>query len=211
VVWVFYDELKQAEKRIIMKNINDASPKPTTGRLKDFVLFLLLSTLTPLCTLSAQAQIVWQSFGSGFANSRGTSSSIISVIGESFVGEASGNGIYLRSGFGGFGSAMTSVKASQDKIPLAYTLSQNYPNPFNPSTVIAFGIPEASHVSLQIFDIVGREVSTLVNEDLIAGNYRSVFIADHLSSGVYFYRIVAARKTDGGRLFIETKKFMLIK
>jgi Secretion system C-terminal sorting domain len=211
VVWIFYGELKQAEKRIFMKNINDASPKPQSGRLQTFVLFLLISTLTLLCALSAQSQIVWQSFGSGFANSKGTGSSIISVIGESFVGEASGNGIHLRSGFGVIASTMTSVKVSQEKIPLAYTLSQNYPNPFNPSTVIAFGIPEASHVSLQIFDIIGREVSMLVNEDLIAGNYRSMFIADHLSSGVYFYRIVAARKSDKGRLFIETKKFMLIK
>lgn len=194
-----------------MNNINDASPKPQTGRLQAFVLFLLISTLTPLCSLSAQSQIVWQSFGSGFANSKGAGSSIISVLGQSFVGEASGNGILLRSGFGGLSSTMTSVKVSQEKIPLAYTLSQNYPNPFNPSTVIVFGIPEASHVSLQIFDIVGREVSTLVNEDLFAGNYRSTFIADHLSSGVYFYRIVASRKSDKGRLFIETKKFMLIK
>jgi hypothetical protein len=211
VVWFFYDELKQAEKRIIMKNINDASPKPQIRRLKAFVLLLLISALTPRCALFAQPQIVSQSFGSGFANSKGAGSSIISVIGQPFVGEASGNGIFLRSGFGGLGSTMTSVKASQEKIPMTYTLSQNYPNPFNPSTVIAFGIPEASYVSLQIFDIVGREVSTLVNEDLIAGNYRFTFIADHLSSGVYFYRIVAARKSDNGRRFIETKKFMLIK
>jgi Secretion system C-terminal sorting domain len=208
VVWVFCHELIQPEERIIM---NYASTKPQTGTLQAFILFLLISTLTPHCKLSAQWQIVSQSFGSGFANSKSAGLSIISVIGQSFVGEASGNGILLRSGFGGLSSAMTSAKASQEKIPLAYTLSQNYPNPFNPSTVIAFGIPQASHVSLQIFDIVGREVSTLVNEDLIAGNYRSAFIADHLSSGVYFYRIVATRKSDGGRVFIETKKFMLIK
>jgi hypothetical protein len=211
VVWVFYDELKQAGKRINMKNTNDASPKPQTGRLQAFVLFLLISTLTPCCTLFAQSQIVWQSFASAFANSKGAGSSTNSVVGQSFVGEASGNGIHLRSGLGGFGSAMTSVKASQEKIPFAYALSQNYPNPFNPSTVIAFGIPEASHVSLKIYDLVGKEVSTLVDEDLVAGNHRSTFIADRLSSGVYFYRIIAASKNGKGRLFVETKKFLLIK
>ncbi len=194
-----------------MKNTNDVSAKRHSGRTQGLFFFLLISSFTHCTPLSAQPQIIWQSFGSGFANSKAAGFSVVSAIGQSFVGEASGDGILLRSGFGGLVSTMTSVKASQEKFPTVYTLSQNYPNPFNPSTIIAFGIPEASHVSLQIFDIVGREVSTLVNEDLIAGNYRSTFVADHLSSGVYFYRIVAAKKTDGGRLFIETKKFMLIK
>ncbi len=194
-----------------MKNIIDASPKPQTGRLQAFVLFLLISMLIPHCALYAQSKIVWQSFGFAFANTKDAGSINISVMGQSLVGEASGNGIHLRSGFGGFGSATTSVKAPQEQIPLVYTLSQNYPNPFNPSTVIAFGIPEASHVSVQIFDFVGREISTLINEDLIAGNYRRTFIADHLSSGVYFYRIVAASKNGKARLFVETKKLMLIK
>jgi hypothetical protein len=194
-----------------MKNLNDALPKPQTGRLRAFVLFLVTGALIPHCALYAQSQIVWQSFGFAFANTKGAGSSDISLMGQSIVGEASGNGIHLRSGFGSYGSTTTSVIASQGQIPLVYTLSQNYPNPFNPSTVIAFGVPEASHVSVNIFDLVGRQISTLINEDLIAGNYRRTFIADHLSSGVYFYRIVAASKNGKGRLFVETKKLMLIK
>ena len=194
-----------------MKNISDVPAKQHVGRLHALVLFLLLSTFTPLYTLKAQSQIIWQSVGSGFGNSKFADYSITSLLGQSFVGEASGGGIFLRSGFVGLGSTMTSVKASQEKFPTVYTLYQNYPNPFNPTTVIAFGIPEASHVSLQIFDIVGREVTTLVNEDLMPGNYRSTFIAERVSSGVFFYRIVAARKSDNRRLFVETKKLMLIK
>jgi hypothetical protein len=194
-----------------MKNINDASPKPQTGGLQAFGLFLLISAFIPHCALYGQSQIVWQSFGFAFANSQGAGSSTIAIMGQSLVGEASGNGIHLSSGFGGFGSKTTSVNDLKGKIPLVFTLSQNYPNPFNPSTVIAFGIPEASHVSVNIFDLVGRQISTLINEDLIAGNYRRTFIANHLSSGVYFYRIVAASKSGKGRLFIETKKLMLIK
>ena len=194
-----------------MKNIADAFLKPEIGKLQAFVLFLLISALTPRCELSAQPQMLWQSFGSGFGNSKGEGSSIMSELGQPFVGEASGNGIFLRSGFEALASAMTSVKSQKEKIPSVYTLSQNYPNPFNPSTVISFGIPEASHVSLQIFDIVGREVSTLVNDDLGAGVYRSTFVADRISSGVYFYRLIAARKSDKGHLFIDTKKFVLLK
>lgn len=194
-----------------MKNIDDAFLKARTGKLQAFALFLFISALIPRCELSAQSQMLWQSFGSGFGDSKGAGVGIVSVIGQSFVGESSGNGILLRSGFEALASGVTSVKSSKDKIPLSYSLSQNYPNPFNPSTVISFGIPEASHVSIQIFDIVGREVSTLVNEDLVAGNYRSTFVADHISSGVYFYRIIAARTSDKGHLFVDTKKFVLIK
>jgi hypothetical protein len=211
VVWVFLDELKQSMKRIIMKNIKHASSITQTGRLQAYVLFLLISALIPHWSLYSQSQIVWQSFGSAFADTKGAGSSTISVMSQTFVGEASGNGIHLRSGFGGFGSTMTSVNDLKIEIPLAYSLSQNYPNPFNPSTVIAFALPGASHVSVHIFDLVGKEISTLVDEDLIAGNYRRTFVADHLSSGVYFYRIVAASKSGKGRLFVETKKLVLIK
>jgi hypothetical protein len=204
VVWVFYDELKQAEKRIIMKKIKDTSPKPQTGRLQAFVLFLLISALIPHCASYAQSQIVWQSFGSAFANTKGAGSSNISVMGQSFVGEASGNGIHLRSGFGGFGSAMTSVKAPQEQIPLVYTLSQNYPNPFNPTTIISYELPIGGRINLKIYDLLGREVATLVDGQMEAGTHRVSFDASRVASGVYFYRIQAGS-------FTATKKLVLLK
>ena len=194
-----------------MKYIDHAFQELQSGKLQAAVFLLIMSTLAPHCTLSAQSEMLWQSIGPESANSNSADFSMMSVVGQAFVGEASGNGILLRSGFGSLASSLTSVKSSNDKIPLTYTLFQNYPNPFNPSTIISFAIPEASHVVVKVFDVVGREVSTLVNEDLVAGNYRSTFIADHLSSGVYFYRIVAARKSDKGRPFVDTKKFVLIK
>ena len=85
-----------------------------------------------------------------------------------------------------------------------YSLSQNYPNPFNPSTVIQYQIPLAGKVTLKIYDILGREVRTLVNEFQQNGSYSITFNALHLSSGVYFYRIQAGS-------FIETKKMLLLK
>ena len=85
-----------------------------------------------------------------------------------------------------------------------FSLSQNYPNPFNPTTTINFSIPKSGFVALKVFDVLGREVATLVNETKVAGNYTVDFDGSGLSSGVYFYRIEAGD-------FISMKKMMLTK
>ncbi|MCX6157812.1 MAG: T9SS type A sorting domain-containing protein [Ignavibacteriae bacterium] len=98
------------------------------------------------------------------------------------------------------------------EIPGKFSLSQNYPNPFNPSTVIRFGIPSleghakrgVGMVTLKVYDIAGREVQTLVNENLQPGTYETTFDGSHLTSGVYFYKL----ETNG---IVETKKLMLLK
>jgi len=72
--------------------------------------------------------------------------------------------------------------------PGSFALLQNYPNPFNPSTTIAFELPEKASVRLSVFDILGREVATLINGTLEAGRHAVVFTADRLATGVYFYR-----------------------
>ena len=87
---------------------------------------------------------------------------------------------------------------------LSYKLKQNYPNPFNPVTTIGFEIPERRFVSLKIFDIRGREIATLVNEEKPAGSYQVKFNASGLSSGIYFYRLKAGN-------FFEVKKLLLLK
>jgi hypothetical protein len=96
----------------------------------------------------------------------------------------------------------TSVEA--DLTVTTYSLSQNYPNPFNPSTTIRWQMPEREFVTLKIYDVLGREVTTLVNEELTAGTHETVFDASGISSGVYFYQI----KAEG---FIETKKMILLR
>ncbi len=87
---------------------------------------------------------------------------------------------------------------------IKFELAQNYPNPFNPSTTISFSIPEASNVSLKIFNTLGQEVKTLVNGFKEAGSYKINFDAKNLTSGLYFYRI------DAGT-FSQVKKMMLLK
>lgn len=89
-------------------------------------------------------------------------------------------------------------------LKVGFNLYQNYPNPFNPSTIVSFGIPESGFVSLKVYDLVGREVATLVNEEKPAGTYQVVFDANGLSSGVYIYRVET-----GGRSL--TNKMLLIK
>lgn len=87
----------------------------------------------------------------------------------------------------------------------SYELSQNYPNPFNPNTNINFSIPKSERVSLKVYDVLGNEVASLVNNELIsAGKYRVDFNGSGLSSGIYYYSI----KTES---FIDTKKMILVK
>ena len=81
-------------------------------------------------------------------------------------------------------------------VPDRFSLSQNYPNPFNPSTKIKFDIKETGFVKLKVFDVLGMEVETLVNEKLSAGSYETTFDGSKLSSGVYFYKIDAGDHTD---------------
>ena len=89
-------------------------------------------------------------------------------------------------------------------VPSNYELLQNYPNPFNPSTVISYSLPEVAVVRLRVYDMMGRQVASLVNESMPAGEHRVTFDAAGLSSGMYIYRL------DAGT-FSQTKKLMLIK
>ena len=108
--------------------------------------------------------------------------------------------------FGHFGTGgTTDVYESNDStIPNEFSLSQNYPNPFNPSTKIKFSLPASSNVKLQVFDILGREIKTLINSFKKAGYYEVQFDASELSSGVYIYRIQADN-------FISSKKMILLR
>ena len=82
-------------------------------------------------------------------------------------------------------------ESTQEEIPAYYSLNQNYPNPFNPSTKISYSLPEANFVTLRIYDMLGREVSTLVNEMKPAGTFEAEFDASKLSSGTYVYKLTA--------------------
>ncbi len=100
---------------------------------------------------------------------------------------------------------LTDVDVEATKqLPKDFFLYQNYPNPFNPETFIVFSLPITQHVLLKIYDLLGRELSTLVNEEKQSGTYEVIFDGTELSSGVYFYLFKAGE-------FIQTKKFVLMK
>ena len=100
--------------------------------------------------------------------------------------------------------APTSVDNASSDIPDRFTLEQNYPNPFNPSTSIQYALGSMQYVSLKIYDVLGNEVATLVNEEKSAGDYEINYNALQLSSGIYFYKLQAGS-------FVETKKMILTK
>jgi hypothetical protein len=107
-----------------------------------------------------------------------------------------------------FGPA-TGVQGSSTIIPAVFALSQNYPNPFNPSTKITYQIPTDGMVRLEIYNILGKTMATLVNEQKPAGKFAVTFDGSQFTSGIYFYRIdVIAR---GGKAYSQTNKMILMK
>jgi hypothetical protein len=95
---------------------------------------------------------------------------------------------------------ITSVDGDDNQLPKIYSLEQNYPNPFNPATVIKYNIPEAQSVMLKVYNILGQEVATLVNEVQNPGTYQVTFDASRLASGLYIYRLQAGSYSDVKRM-----------
>jgi len=102
------------------------------------------------------------------------------------------------------GFPLTGLTQNSGEIPTKYALMQNYPNPFNPTTKIRFDLPKSTHAKLIIYDILGREVATLVNEKLNAGSYIIDWNGSTYPSGVYFYKLVTNN-------FVDIKKMLLVK
>ena len=110
----------------------------------------------------------------------------------------------------GDSTGFTGIEDLAGITPTEFELSQNYPNPFNPSTTIRYAVPNESKVSISIFNLLGQEVATLVNDIQSAGYHEVLFNAANLSSGVYLYRINAV-STGGAKEFSSTKKLILLK
>lgn len=101
-------------------------------------------------------------------------------------------------------ASVTKVDSKYNQFAAHFALNQNYPNPFNPSTSISFSLSSKSFASLKVYDLIGREVATIVSEELPAGSYSKRWNAAALPSGVYFYRLQAGE-------FVQVKKLLLLK
>lgn len=148
-------------------------------------------------------------------NSWTVDSSVISSNRDWMASVKFQNNFYVLGGLGPVGSAVdivekivlggaVGVEDEKEIIPTVFKINQNYPNPFNPSTVISWQLPVNSHVLIKVYDILGREIKTLVDENKEAGYYKINFDGSSLASGVYIYRLTAGT-------FNSTKKMLLVK
>jgi photosystem II stability/assembly factor-like uncharacterized protein len=109
------------------------------------------------------------------------------------------------------GNSLIGIKNNNSNEPQFFSLSQNYPNPFNPSTTIKFDIPKSSRVQIAVYDILGREVQQLLNEEKKPGSYEITWDASDFASGVYFYKLMIRQAGSSTDEFNETKKMVLMK
>jgi hypothetical protein len=148
----------------------------------------------------------WSTLGTGSSNGVNYYVYALAVVGSE---------VYVGGGFtqaGGvsanrvarWNSGTSRVEQLSSTAPKTFLLEQNYPNPFNPSTTIRYQLPVASEVKLEVYDVLGKKIATLVSERQSAGSYQVVWNASGLSSGTYFYRLQAGT-------FVETKKMIMVK
>jgi len=171
---------------------------------------ILISTLFCLFYFFVQgnAQYVIKNsvFSNGGAvNTDSSDFSLRSIAGQDLTGESSDNTYSANSGFVfQWWPLYTGIDNPISDIPASFELYQNYPNPFNPVTNIKFALPKAAKVKIDVFNILGQHVTTLINEEKVAGYHIINFDANRFNSGMYFYTI----KTDN---FSKVKKMLLVK
>lgn len=176
--------------------------------MKKILTLIVAVTITQPVAVEAQSvSVQWSAISGGFMTAAAQSGRMLTMsAGQSFVEVSSGSNRIVESGFlvhPVLRDVLVSVP-QQGELPQTFNLQQNYPNPFNPSTTIQFEIANETNVSLKVFNMLGQEVATLVNERLNPGRYERSFDGKGLASGVYFYRLTAGSFTD-------LKKLVLLK
>ena len=173
--------------------------------MKNKIIDITIIALLFVTTSLPQYQITNSVIGSGGNIISNSNNGIVCTVGESFIGKTSNTINQNQIGFW-YAYQQTTITdvENEETIPTVFKLEQNYPNPFNPSTRIKFAVPEKSNVLIKVYDILGSEVATLVNEEMDAGWYENNFNAAGLSSGVYLFRMEAGN-------FISTKKMIYLR
>ncbi len=175
----------------------DPNAKVSSIVIKDSILFA--GTESAGVFKSTDNGINWKAINEGIWINYPNTSRLF--VGDDYLLAGGSSGLWRRQ-LTDFG--LTDVKEISNDVPEAFELSQNYPNPFNPSTVISWRMTVGSNVTLKVYDVLGKEVATLVNNELEAGTHSVNFDASHLSSGIYFYTLKAGS-------FIQTNKMLLLK
>ena len=169
-----------------------------------YIILFIISICTPLF---GQYKIVSSLFSNGYQATTDYSNYYFqTVLGQVAIGRMANNSHILNNGlFYISKDFITDLDTPFRTLPLMYKLYQNYPNPFNPDTHIKFSIPIAGHVSIYVYNILGQKVKTLINEQRPAGLNIINFNAADLSSGLYFYHMVA------GKSFTADRQMLLLK
>ena len=173
--------------------------------MKNKIIDIAIVVLFFVTTALPQYQITNSAISNGGNIISNSNNNIVSTVGEAFTGKSSNTVNQNQMGFWYVyqQSTITDVE-NEETIPTVFKLEQNYPNPFNPSTKIKFAVPEKSNVLIKVYDILGSEVVTLVNQEMDAGWYENNFNAAGLSSGVYLFRMEAGS-------YVSTKKMILLR
>lgn len=156
-------------------------------------LIMSVLLLLPALLFAQNTAVRWSCFDMGYGRSSAADWEIGSAVGQNVVSGTSTGNTRIISGFLAdtlLRGTLVSVSAS-DMLPEAFTLRQNYPNPFNPSTTIQFAVAHRQLTIVKVYDLLGREVATLVDGVKDPGLHTVMFDASGLASGSYFYRIIA--------------------
>lgn len=173
-----------------------------TMKTKALLIFLVLDAAD--CDLHSQIRLGASVFATGGGMMSDGTYAAAGTVGQGVIGRATGTYV-AAAGFWGDGGTILDVEGlASAQMPVRYGLMQNYPNPFNPRTTIKYDLPKSSMVKLSVYDILGREVSVLVNDMKNAGSYEVKYDASGLSSGFYFYRIQAGD-------FVQSKRLVVLK
>ncbi len=170
-----------------------------------FLYLVLLLLLFSHSHILPQNQIPFTVISSGGGYQANSSFTLISTVGQAIINKSENTNHQALTGFWQMylQNVLLEIR-DQNMLPSEFKLEQNYPNPFNPSTIIKFGIPERSNVQIKIYDLLGSEVTTLLDQELDKGWYDLTFNASRFSSGFYIYRMQVGN-------YISTKKMLIIK
>ena len=157
----------------------------------------------------AQTQLQIDAFTAGGTTSSSSNITLKGSVGQVFTGTASGSNVNVSAGFWPavyLKGKITAISPDdpQQTIPDKFSLDPAYPNPFNPTTTIRYALPQASNVRLTVYNMLGRQIKVLVNQQQKAGMHEVTFHSNQLSSGTYIYRIEAGD-------FIKVRKMTLLK
>ncbi len=165
------------------------------------------SPASPVSRLGIWDGNTWSMLGNGISNSGNVYALAADdnnvYVGGTFTHVGGLSGGSVSNGFAIWGDASHSVSNEEEIIDIEnFTLHQNYPNPFNPNTTISFSIKESGNISLEIFNVIGQKVATLIDAKLTSGNHRISFEASNLSSGIYIYRLQTMQGTVSKRMLL---------